>query len=149
MPRTTGNTEPLFIGIPWTVSVPVATAGGTARDGTGTLPVKVLTAGSNGSLIENLRYIPLVAQAAGNVGRLYIQDENSTSYRLVAETTLAETSGLASTAAAPAVTAGLLPLLAPAGYSGLRLGPGQSLYVGFASAVTGVGFEVVIQGGDY
>jgi hypothetical protein len=140
------NTQPIFILNPWNKDILLSTQTLSRDGGTGT-PATLLTAGSNGSLVETVYAIPMGNEPA-NVIRLFLAGATA-GYDLIREVTVPLTSGASNTAAVAVTAFTLPPLIAPASSTGLRIGAGLVLFAALGTAATAGGFRLVAQGGDY
>ena len=134
------NTAPIYAIAPeamWNTTN--ITAANTAKDGTGTVTT-VLTAGTNGSYVTNIRIRPRGTNV-GTVMRIFVNNggANTTAANnsLIEEVTMAATTNSES-AAINGVT---IPM-------NIALPPGYTLFVTIGTTVAG-GFSVTAFGGDY
>ena len=117
----------------------------TAMDGSGTL-IKIFTAGANGSYIQKIRFRPVqpsTTGAAATVCRVFISSSSTTSATatwLYDEITLPAVTPSNTTAQSVFE----LPL-------NIALDPNYLLYATFGTSTgaTGIGYSVVVIGGDY
>lgn len=146
------NQVPIFIIEPFSDTIVTLTSQVATRSGTPA--TRLVLAGENGALVEQIRAIALGTNVA-TVLRLYYNSAGSGTYKLIGEVTLAATTDSGETvqqSGSPLVLS-LPSLLFPASNTdtaktGLRLGPEDALYVALGTAVA-AGWNVQAVGGHY
>lgn len=146
------NQIPIFLQEPFSDTIVTLTSQIATRSGTPA--TRLVLAGENGALVEQVRAIALGTNVA-TVLRLYYNSAGTTTYKLIGEATLAATTDSGETVqqtGSPVILT-LPSLLFPASNTdtaktGLRLGPEDALYVALGTAVA-AGWNIQAVGGHY
>jgi hypothetical protein len=136
------NTSPIFTlspDIQWAIS---ATTANTTKDLTSGTIFLVFSAGTNGGYVQRIRFRPLGQNLAASVGRVFINNGQTTATAtnnvLWDEISLPTTS----TAEASAQSTYELPL-------NFALPPNYALYVTLGTAPNAAGWSITVIGGEY